>query len=113
MQEEYFILNFMFYFFFMLGIAFWANGISLKENHSPGALDKLANLANIMLFISPLVVTLVYGGGAFLKKSCPEAEFCSSLPSWISPSKVPIYILMALEFAILSIRLYRVRVHFN
>ncbi|KAL3687401.1 hypothetical protein R1sor_013710 [Riccia sorocarpa] len=101
-QEEYHVLNFIFYFFFMLGIAFWANGI--KENKLPAEQKSWLDMViEALLLLSPLVVTLVYAAAATIKTICPGAAICSVL----EPSKVPIYILMAVEFAVLSIRLYK------
>ncbi|KAL2629379.1 hypothetical protein R1flu_014065 [Riccia fluitans] len=104
-QEEYHVLNFVFYFFFMLGIACWANGIkSKRSNSAPPQMSCWETLVDGLLFISPLIVTLVYGASSTIKYNCPKPELCSGL----EPTKLPIYILMAVEFLVLSIRLYKI-----
>jgi hypothetical protein len=89
LKEEYDILNFVFYAFLTLGTAFWALGVKQKALGS--------SIVDIVLLLSMPITTAIYAKGAYDAKSGAEG-----------PGKIPIYIVLSIEYAVLSWRLYKV-----
>eukprot|EP00884_Botryococcus_braunii_P015806 jgi/Botrbrau1/2909/Bobra.0036s0047.3 len=85
-QEEYMIMNYAFYFFLTLGTALWAVGIEVDDDGDGKYSDKV----NTALLLCPaLVAGLYYLGAAVIH------------------TKVPIYILLSFQYAILTYRFWK------
>ena len=82
-------MNFVFYAFLTLGTACWGLGVK-KANTS-------LNISDIILIVSMPIAAICYAKAAYDAKNGNEG-----------PGKVPIYIVLSLEYAILSTRLYEV-----
>jgi hypothetical protein len=89
LKEEYDILNFVFYAFLTLGTAFWALGVKQKASGS--------SIVDIVLLLSMPITAAIYAKGAYDAKSGAGG-----------PGKIPIYIVLSFEYAVLSWRLYKV-----
>jgi len=85
-QNDFTMLNFMFYFFLISAFALWSDG--LVEQTTPGS-----NLINFVFAISLLFVSILYPLGYETNND----KF-----------KIPIYILLTLIFAVLTYRGYKV-----
>jgi len=83
-QEDYSILNFMFYFFLMLGTSLWAIGI--KEDDTTTSKDEYID--NFLL-ATPWLAGLAYLAGELAIHT-----------------KVPIYILLSIQYAVLTYRFW-------
>ncbi|NBD34178.1 MAG: hypothetical protein GVY17_14730 [Cyanobacteria bacterium] len=84
-QNEFTMLNFMFYFFLISAFALWADGLAPKST-------LWTRILNVLFAISLLVVAMLYPMGY-------EADN----PSY----KIPIYITLTLVFAVLTYRGYQ------
>lgn len=87
-QNDFTLLNFMFYFFLISAFALWSDGLSSETTPSI-----IINLINLLFAISLLVVSILYPLGA-------QADNSSF--------KIPIYITLTLVFAVLTYRGYKV-----
>ncbi len=85
-QNDFTMLNFMFYFFLISGFALWADGLSQETN-------KMTYIINIVFALSLLAVSILYPIG--YKNHDPSL-------------KVPIYIALTLVFTVLSYRGYKI-----
>ena len=86
-QNQFTVLNFMFYFFLISALALWADGLVAKTT-------ALTNLVNVLFAIGLLIVSILYPLGA---QAIPPN------PAY----KIPIYIVLTLVFAVLTYRGYR------
>lgn len=84
-QNDFTMLNFMFYFFLILALALWANGLSKEKNF-------YNDIINIIFALSLLIVSFLYPIG--YKLDNPNL-------------KIPIYIVLTLIFAVLTYRGYK------
>lgn len=84
-QNDFTMLNFMFYFFLISAFALWADGLSKESNLS-------THITNIIFSLSLLTVSILYPIGYKLDNS---------------NLKVPIYIALTLVFAVLTYRGYK------
>lgn len=84
-QNDFTILNFMFYFFLISAFALWSDGLSRETT-------PMTNLINIVFAISLLVVSILYPLG-----------YQADNPNF----KIPIYITLTLVFAVLTYRGYQ------
>jgi hypothetical protein len=84
-ENQFTMLNFMFYFFLISAFALWADGLVEKTT-------KLTHFVNILFALSLLVVSALYPLG-----------YIANNPSY----KVPIYIALTLVLAVLTYRGYR------
>lgn len=84
-QNDFTILNFMFYFFLISAFALWSDGLSRETT-------TMTNLINIVFAISLLVVSILYPLG-----------YQANNPTF----KIPIYITLTLVFAVLTYRGYQ------
>lgn len=87
-QNQFTMLNFMFYFFLISAFALWSDGLLEKRT-------TLSNFIDILFAISLLVVSIFYSLGA--SQDPPNDSF-----------KIPIYIALTLVFSVLTYRGYRV-----
>ncbi|KAK9840925.1 hypothetical protein WJX81_000836 [Elliptochloris bilobata] len=85
-QEDYMILNAFFYLFLILGTALWALGIQDKETKDT---PLSRGLDKVLLACAPLAM-VAYGLGAA-----------------VFHTKVPIYIILSFEYAVLTLRFWR------
>ncbi|NEO58383.1 MAG: hypothetical protein F6K54_38235 [Okeania sp. SIO3B5] len=85
-QNDFTMLNFMFYFFLISGFALWADGLSKETN-------TITNIINIVFALSLLAVSILYPIG-----------YQNHDPSF----KVPIYIALTLVFTVLTYRGYKI-----
>ncbi len=88
-QNQFTMLNFMFYFFLISACALWADGLVEQTNW-------VTNLINILFAVGLLVVSILYPLGA-------EANAGAGNPSY----KIPIYVILTLVFSILTYRGYK------
>ncbi len=84
-QNEFTMLNFMFYFFLISAFALWANGLAPK-------VTAWTRVFNLLFAISLLIVAIVYPMG-----------YETDNPSY----KIPIYIALTLVFSVLTYRGYQ------
>lgn len=84
-QNDFTILNFMFYFFLISAFALWSDGLTRETT-------TMTNLINIVFAISLLVVSILYPLG-----------YHADNPNF----KIPIYITLTLVFAVLTYRGYQ------
>ncbi|MGB3192344.1 MAG: hypothetical protein WBB43_23300 [Limnoraphis sp.] len=84
-QNDFTMLNFMFYFFLISAFALWSDGL-VKQTTT------LSNLINVVFAISLLGVSILYHLGS----EASNDQF-----------KIPIYILLTLIFAVLTYRGYK------
>ena len=84
-QNQFTMLNFMFYFFLISAFALWADGLVEKTTWK-------THLVNVIFAISLLAVSILYPLG-----------YRADNPSY----KIPIYIALTLVFAVLTFRGYR------
>lgn len=84
-QNDFTLLNFMFYFFLISAFALWSDGLSRETT-------TMTNLINLVFAISLLVVSILYPLGA----QADNSNF-----------KIPIYITLTLVFAVLTYRGYQ------
>ena len=84
-QNQFTMLNFMFYFFLISAFALWADGLVEKTSW-------LTNAINVLFAIGLLVVSILYPLG-----------YEANNPSY----KIPIYIVLTLVFAVLTYRGYK------
>lgn len=84
-DNQFTMLNFMFYFFLISAFALWADGLVEKTT-------KLTNLVNVFFALSLLAISILYPLGSMANKSS---------------YKVPIYIALTLVFCVLTYRGYR------
>ena len=84
-QNDFTMLNFMFYFFLISAFALWSDGLSKEVN-------LLTRLINIVFALSLLTVAILYPIG-----------FTKENPSF----KIPIYITLTIIFAVLTYRGYK------
>lgn len=84
-QNDFTMLNFMFYFFLISAFALWSDGLSRETT-------TMTNLINIVFAISLLVVSILYPLG-----------YQADKPTF----KIPIYITLTLVFAVLTYRGYQ------
>ncbi|NEP78932.1 MAG: hypothetical protein F6K17_30700 [Okeania sp. SIO3C4] len=85
-QNDFTMLNFMFYFFLISGFALWADGLSQETN-------TITNIINVIFALSLLAVSILYPIG-----------YKNNEPSL----KVPIYIALTLVFTVLTYRGYKI-----
>lgn len=84
-DNQFTMLNFMFYFFLISAFALWADGLVEKTT-------KLTNLVNVFFALSLLAISILYPLGSMANESS---------------YKVPIYIALTLVFCVLTYRGYR------
>ncbi|AFZ48790.1 hypothetical protein Cyast_2850 [Cyanobacterium stanieri PCC 7202] len=84
-QNDFTMLNFMFYFFLISAFALWADGLNKETNSS-------THIINIIFSLSLLTVSILYPIG--YKLDNPNL-------------KIPIYIALTLVFAVLTYRGYK------
>ena len=84
-QDNFTMLNFMFYFFLISSFALWSDGLSKESNI-------LTRLVNIVFVLGLLAVSILYPIG-----------FANNDPNL----KVPIYITLTVVFAVLTYRGYK------
>ena len=87
-QNQFTMLNFMFYFFLISAFALWSDSLLEKKT-------KLSHVIDILFAISLLVVSIFYSLGA--SQDPPNDSF-----------KIPIYIALTLVFGVLTYRGYQV-----
>lgn len=85
-QNDFTMLNFMFYFFLISAFALWADGLSLETN-------TITNVINVVFALALLAVSILYPIG-----------YKYNDPSF----KVPIYIALTLVFTVLTYRGYKI-----
>ncbi|KAK9808670.1 hypothetical protein WJX72_001717 [[Myrmecia] bisecta] len=91
-QEEYMILNFAFYFFLSAGTSLWAYGVQPEgKGASPRS---LADKADVALLAAPVLMAVIYALGAA-----------------VTHTKVPMYIVLSLQYAILTWRMFELLDH--
>ncbi len=88
-QNDFTMLNFMFYFFLISSFALWSDGLSQQNNI-------LTRLVNVVFAIGLLVTCILYPLGYM------ENNFQGN-PSF----KIPIYITLTMVFAVLTYRGYK------
>lgn len=88
-QNDFTMLNFMFYFFLISAFALWSDGLSQQNNI-------LTRLVNVVFAIGLLVTCILYPLGYM------ENNFQGN-PSF----KIPIYITLTIVFAVLTYRGYK------
>lgn len=84
-QDEFTMLNFMFYFFLLSAFALWADGIASNNTW-------VTQLLNVIFALSLLVVSVLYSMGNFAEDS---------------NYKFPIYIALTFIFSVLTYRGYK------
>ncbi len=84
-QNDFTMLNFMFYFFLISAFALWSDGLSKQENI-------LTRLVNLVFAVGLLVTCILYPLGA----QASNSSF-----------KIPIYITLTVVFAVLTYRGYK------
>lgn len=84
-QNQFTILNFMFYFFLISAFALWANGLVEQTTW-------LTQTINLLFALGLLIVSILYPLGAEVNNSS---------------YKIPIYIILTLVFAVLTYRGYK------
>jgi len=85
-QNDFTMLNFMFYFFLISAFALWADGLSQETN-------TITNVINVVFALALLAVSILYPIG-----------YQNHNPSF----KVPIYIALTLVFTVLTYRGYKI-----
>jgi len=84
-QDEFTMLNFMFYFFLLSAFALWGDGLAVSNTW-------ITQLLNVVFAVSLLVVSILYPLGDIAGKS---------------GYKIPIYIALTLIFSVLTYRGYK------
>ncbi len=84
-QNQFTMLNFMFYFFLISAFALWADGLVEQTTW-------VTNLMNILFAVGLLVVSILYPLG-----------YSANNPSY----KIPIYVVLTLVFSVLTYRGYK------
>lgn len=85
-NEDYDILNFFFYAFITLGTTFWALGAQSKK----ASTESISWVLDAVLMLCTPLTALAYG-----------------LAAYATDTKVPIYIIMAYQYGVLSWRLFK------
>ncbi|CAM6102478.1 unnamed protein product [Calypogeia fissa] len=106
-KEEYYVLNYVFYLCFLFGTGLWTIGVKPKPKAVPQAKTGSIpiDVLDMILLMCPILGTVVYALGAAVKNTdlcenlLPNLTWCPSLAT-----KVPIYILMAVQIGILTMR---------
>nr|WP_238718190.1 hypothetical protein [Petrachloros mirabilis] len=84
-QDEFTMLNFMFYFFLLSAFALWGDGLAVKHTW-------ITQVLNIIFALSLLVISILYSVGDMSENS---------------NYKIPIYIALTLIFSVLTYRGYK------
>ncbi|NET73961.1 MAG: hypothetical protein F6K62_24395 [Sphaerospermopsis sp. SIO1G2] len=92
-QNDFTMLNFMFYFFLISAFALWADGLSKEDN-------TVTRIINIIFALGLLAVCILYPIGYKMQQPPHSLEDANVF-------KVPIYILLTVVFAVLTYRGYR------
>ncbi|MBP0027988.1 MAG: hypothetical protein J7529_06345 [Roseofilum sp. Guam] len=90
-QDQFTMLNFMFYFFLLSAFALWSDGLAISNTW-------VTQLLNIVFAVSLLIVSILYPLG-----SIAEAHHDPNATLY----KIPIYIALTLIFSVLTYRGYK------
>ena len=92
-QNDFTMLNFMFYFFLISAFALWADGLSQETN-------LVTNIINVVFALSLLAVSILYPIGYKIQQITNNIGNANLF-------KVPIYIALTIVFAVLTYRGYK------
>lgn len=92
-QNDFTMLNFMFYFFLISSFALWADGLSKETN-------TVNKIINVVFALGLLAVCILYPMGYKMQQPPHNLEEANLF-------KVPIYILLTLVFSVLTYRGYK------
>ncbi|MGK7954138.1 MAG: hypothetical protein AB4063_02550 [Crocosphaera sp.] len=92
-QNDFTMLNFMFYFFLLSAFILWADGLSQETN-------TVTNIINIVFALGLLAVCILYPMGHHIQETTHNVHEASKF-------KIPIYIVLTLVFSVLTYRGYK------
>lgn len=92
-QNDFTMLNFMFYFFLLSAFILWADGLSQETN-------TLTNIVNGVFAVGLLAVSILYSIGYKIKVMTHDLDAANKF-------KIPIYIVLTIVFSVLTYRGYK------